>query len=84
MEAGKIAEQLKYVSKAGVTLSTEERMQLEYALSTLQTSMGFETLYFWGKIEGKNASQFSLSTYRSTPVPCNRSLIKCFFSRCRN
>jgi len=52
MEAGKIAEQLKYVSKAGVTLSTEERMQLEYALSTLQTSMGFETLYFWGKIEG--------------------------------
>jgi len=52
MEAGKLAEQLKYISKAGVTLSTEERMQLEYALSTLQSSIGFETLYFWGKIEG--------------------------------
>lgn len=53
MEASKLAEQLKYVSKAGVTLSTEERMQLEYALSTLQSSMNFESLHFWGKIEGK-------------------------------
>lgn len=52
MEASKLAEQLKYVSKAGVTLSTEERMQLEYALSTLQSSMNFESLHFWGKIEG--------------------------------
>ncbi len=53
MEASKISEQLKYVSAAGVTLSTEERMQLEYALSTLQNSMQFETLFFWGKITGK-------------------------------
>ena len=65
MEAAKLAEQLKYVSKAGVTLSTEERMQLEYALSTLQTSMGFETLYFWGKIEGKLKTRCSLSKSRT-------------------
>ena len=54
MEASKLVEQLKYVQKSGVTLSTEERMQLEYALSTLQSSMSFESLYFWGKIEGKH------------------------------
>ena len=44
---------MKYISQAGRTLSNEERMQLEYALSTLQQSMQFETLYLWGKIEGK-------------------------------
>ena len=54
MEASKVSEQLKYVAQSGRTLSTEERMQLEYALSTLQTSMKFETLYLWGKIEGKS------------------------------
>lgn len=54
MEAGKLEEQLRYVNKAGVTLNTEERMQLEYALSTLQSSLHFENLYFWGKIEGKH------------------------------
>ena len=53
MEAGKLAEQLKYVSRAGVTLNTEERMQLEHALSTLQTSLQFEHLFFWGKVLGK-------------------------------
>jgi len=53
MEAEKVCEQLKYIATAGVTLSTEERMQLDCALSTLQSSMGFETLYLWGKITGK-------------------------------
>ena len=52
MEAEKICEQLKYIQQAGVTLGTEERMQLECALHTLQSSMSFETLYFWGKING--------------------------------
>ena len=47
-----MSEQLKYVGMSGRTLSTEERMQLEYALSTLQNSMKYETLYLWGKIEG--------------------------------
>lgn len=57
MEASKLGEQLPYVNKAGVTLNTEERMQLEYALSTLQSSLNFENLYFWGKIEGKHTAQ---------------------------
>jgi len=39
MEYSKVNEQLKYLTQAGVTLSCEERMQLEYALSTLQSSM---------------------------------------------
>ena len=53
MEASKVSEQLKYIAQSGVTLSVEERMQLECALSTLQSSMSFETLYLWGKINGK-------------------------------
>ena len=61
MEATKIGEQLKYVSKAGVTLNTEERMQLEYALSTLQSSMNFESLFLWGKVEGKSRQMRNLS-----------------------
>lgn len=64
MEASKLAEQLKYISKAGVTLSTEERMQLEYALSTLQSAMNFETLQFWGKIEGKRATPPTVTANR--------------------
>ena len=54
MEATKVNEQLKYVTQAGTTLSVEERMQLEYALSTLQSAMQFENLFFWGKINGKS------------------------------
>lgn len=53
MEYTKVNEQLKYVAASGSTLSCEERMQLEYAMSTLQSSMCFETLFFWGKISGK-------------------------------
>jgi hypothetical protein len=56
MEFSKVNEHLKYVTQAGVTLSCEERMQLEYALSVLQSSMQFETLYLWGKINGKYMS----------------------------
>ena len=52
MEAEKVNEQLKYIQKSGATLGTEERMQLECALHNLQASMCFETLYFWGKING--------------------------------
>lgn len=54
MEAEKVCEQLKYIQQSGVTLGTEERMQLECALHTLQSSMCFETLFFWGKITGKS------------------------------
>ena len=53
MEAEKVCEQLKYIQASGSTLGTEERMQLDCALHNLQSSMRFETLYFWGKINGK-------------------------------
>lgn len=59
MEYTKVNEQLKYVSQSGSTLSCEERMHLEYALSTLQSSMNFETLFFWGKISGKSSKIYS-------------------------
>lgn len=57
MEYTKVNEQLKYVTASGSTLSCEERMQLEYAMSSLQSSMCFETLFFWGKISGKSFSE---------------------------
>ena len=53
MRASKVNEQLKYVQQAGTTLANEEKMQLEYALRTLQSSMQFENIFFWGKITGK-------------------------------
>lgn len=49
-----MSEQLKYISSTAVTLNTEERMQLEYALSSLQSTMQFEKLFFWGKVTGKS------------------------------
>lgn len=53
MEADKVCEQLKYIQQSGTTLGIEERMQLECALHNLQSSMCFESLFFWGKINGK-------------------------------
>ena len=58
MEAEKVCEHLKYIAQTGVTLSCEERMRLECALSTLQSSMQFETLYLWGKITGIEADYY--------------------------
>ena len=57
MEATKVTEHIKYLNQVAVTLSTEERMQLEYAFEQLQQAMNFETLYLWGKITGKNNSK---------------------------
>jgi hypothetical protein len=53
MELSKVATSLKYLAPNGVTLNTEERMNIMCALSTLQCEMSFEELYLWGKIEGK-------------------------------
>ena len=53
MEATKITEHTKYLSQVAVTLSTEEKMQLEYAFDQLQSAMQFESLHLWGKINGK-------------------------------
>lgn len=53
MEYSKFSSNLKYLAPNGVTLNTEERLQVTMAIGTLQCEMNFEELYFWGKIEGK-------------------------------
>ena len=53
MEYSKFASNMKYLAQNGVTLNTEERLQISLAIGQLQCEMNFEELYFWGKIEGK-------------------------------
>lgn len=55
MLPSRINAEIKYLSGAAVTLNVDERMQLEHALSTLQTSLTFETIQLWGKIKGKQS-----------------------------
>lgn len=52
MEVENIANHLKYVNANGVTLSIEERMNLDLGLQKLQLDFNFEELLFWGKING--------------------------------
>ena len=56
MEATQVTQHIKVLSQVAVTLSTEERMQLEYAFDQLQSAMKFESLHLWGKIQGKSTS----------------------------
>ena len=44
MLPSRINAEIKYLSGAAVTLNIEERMQIEHALSTLETSLPFETI----------------------------------------
>ena len=53
MELSKVSKNLKYLAPNGVTLNTEENMQVQCALATLQCEMEFEEIYLWGKVEGK-------------------------------
>lgn len=53
MEYSKFSSNLKYLAPNGVTLNTEERLQVTMAIGTLQCEMNFEELHFWGKVEGK-------------------------------
>ena len=61
MEATQVTQHIKVLSQVAVTLSTEERMQLEYAFDQLQSAMKFESLHLWGKIQGKSTSDHCLS-----------------------
>ena len=66
MEATKVTQHIKYLSQVAVTLSTEEKMQLEYAFDQLQSAMKFDTFHLWGKITGKYSGQeLSLSYWFS-------------------
>ena len=62
MEVSRLQSDLKYIEANGVTLSIEERIQLELALANLRTDLPSSAgkLFFWGKIRGKPA-----------PPPCN-------------
>ena len=53
MEYSNISNHLKYINANGVTLSIEERLNLDLALQKLQLDFNFEELLFWGKINGK-------------------------------
>tara|TARA_B110000503_G_C7051815_1_gene372671 strand:+ start:307 stop:468 length:162 start_codon:yes stop_codon:yes gene_type:complete len=53
MEVSKFVLHMKYLATNGVTLHTEETMNMFLALNTLKWEMKFEELLFWGKIEGK-------------------------------
>jgi hypothetical protein len=55
MEASRIQNELKYIEANGVTLSVEEKFQLELAFSTLSSDLPIHAgkLYLWGKIRGK-------------------------------
>lgn len=59
MEYSKFATTMKFLAPNGVTICTEERLQLTMALGQLDCEMGFEELHLWGKIEGK----FPLNLY---------------------
>ena len=48
-----IGENLKYLTDHGVTLSMDERMQMQLAISELCDKIKFEDMTLWGKISGK-------------------------------
>jgi hypothetical protein len=55
METSRIQNELKYIEANGVTLSVEEKIQLDLAFDTLGSNLPSHAgkLYFWGKIRGK-------------------------------
>jgi hypothetical protein len=56
MEVSRIQSELKYIEMNGLTLSTEEKIQLDLAFETLCNDLPqyASELYFWGKIRGKS------------------------------
>ena len=53
MEYTSIRDHLKYINANGLTLSIDERLNLDLALQKLQLDFGFEELLLWGKVTGK-------------------------------
>lgn len=52
MKQQNIQDELKFVNQIGVTLSTEERLNLEIGLLKLNDVEHSTEILFWGKIEG--------------------------------
>lgn len=53
MEYTAIRDHLKYINANGLTLSLEERMNLDLSLQKLQLDFSFEELLLWGKVTGR-------------------------------
>ena len=56
MEYTSIRDHLKYINANGLTLSIDERLNLDLSLQKLQVDFGFEELLLWGKVTGKKSS----------------------------
>jgi hypothetical protein len=56
MEASRIQSELKHLEMNGVTLSIEEKIQLDLSFQTLSNDLPQHatSLFFWGKIRGKS------------------------------
>lgn len=59
MEASRIQSELKHLEMNGVTLSIEEKIQLDLSFETLSNDLPQHatSLFFWGKIRGKSFMQ---------------------------
>ncbi len=55
MEYTSIRDHLKYINANGLTLSIDERLNLDLSLQKLQVDFGFEELLLWGKVTGKKS-----------------------------
>lgn len=53
-----LASELKFVNKIGQTLSPEERINLELAVSRLSQQYRHEGFNFWGRIEGVHKNYY--------------------------
>eukprot|EP00347_Sterkiella_histriomuscorum_P001082 403373397 len=69
MEIENIENHLKYVNANGVTLSIDERLNLDLALQKLQLDFGFEELMFWGKINGVSNDYYVAVALQYVGVP---------------
>ena len=52
MNISNLTSELKFVNRIGQTLSCEERISLELAVSKLSNQYYYQTYNFWGRIEG--------------------------------
>lgn len=52
MNISNLVNEIKFVNKIGQTLSPEERIGLELAVSKLSIQYFHETFNFWGRVEG--------------------------------
>ncbi|MCB0368790.1 MAG: hypothetical protein KDD45_04910 [Bdellovibrionales bacterium] len=52
MNISNLTSELKFVNRIGQTLSLDERVQIDLAVSKLKQETEFEIFNFWGRIEG--------------------------------